>query len=55
MMVAGRNTYHKDDGPALDEIAAEALINNPLGRVNIEGREDVVEEYDLSARVDRTG
>jgi hypothetical protein len=48
-------SYHKDDGPAPEKLALQALVDNPYGRVHIESRKDIVEEENLGRRVHCTG
>ena len=33
--------YHQDDGPSLEEIAVETLVDDPAGSVNIKSSEDL--------------
>jgi len=48
------DTYHEDDGPSRDKIPTETLVDDPLGCVDIESGQNVIEKYEIGARVDRT-
>jgi hypothetical protein len=43
----------EEDGAPAEERPAEAALDDVLRRVHVEGREDVVEQHDLRARVHR--
>ena len=49
--ISVRSTYNEDDGTALEEVALEALVDDPTGGMYIESGEHVVEEQDVRLRV----
>ena len=49
-----RGTYDENDRTAAHEIALETLLHDPLRRMHIKCSKDIVEQENLSRRVDGT-
>ena len=47
-------TYDENDSAAAEQIALEALVDDPASSMHVERRQNIVQEQDLRPRVDGT-
>jgi len=45
------NTYHQENSAPANEVALQALVDDPFRRVHVQGSQDIVQDQNLSPRI----